>query len=409
MPQVSYEDFKNKLDIMPLALDAGFMLNKRAGINTKYPEMIRDIGRGETETIVLTSNHKGWFKHSGEKGNLIGFVKKYMDDLQEKVPEISATDSPGVRINKILSHYANIPVEKAVTGKSYLEKEGYRNAVPFNINRYQVEDVKEASQGLMSIFRYRGINAQTVETFAPFIKRIVDKESQVKIKNMAFPYTVPGQDKIVGMEIRGFGGYKAKAAGSDSTNALWIADFTGGKPEKAEKILFFEGAYDAMAFYQANSKKIELNKMVLASTGGTPSNKQINNMLSYYHNALPVAAFDNDLNGKIYSLRLLNLYDRSKHPESLVMSFNTIPAENMAKVTYGDIEKVYTEKDLTLFNIRNDMQIKEKVGEWKAPSRYKDWNDAIRNITIENLKAQKATKAEQSHRQSHNNKTAYKR
>jgi hypothetical protein len=37
--------------------------------------------------------------------------------------------------------------------------------------------------------------------------------------NLGFPYTEPGNTKVLGYEIRGYNGYKSKAAGTNSSSA----------------------------------------------------------------------------------------------------------------------------------------------------------------------------------------------
>lgn len=48
----------------------------------------------------------------------------------------------------------------------------------------------------------------------------------------------------------GSGSYKGKAEGSNSSEGLWIANFSGEPLQKAGGVAWFESAYDAMAFYQ---------------------------------------------------------------------------------------------------------------------------------------------------------------
>ena len=61
---------------------------------------------------------------------------------------------------------------------------------------------------------------------------------------------------IVGFEERGrarldgSSGYKGKARGSNSSEGLWIASPNNTELKSAEKVLWFESAYDAMAYYQ---------------------------------------------------------------------------------------------------------------------------------------------------------------
>ena len=74
------------------------------------------------------------------------------------------------------------------------------------------------------IFRQRGLSDETVRRFAAFIFLVRDKRNgNFDGYNIGFPYT--GADgQVKGYEIRGYGGYKSKAAGTDSSSAAWVAD-----------------------------------------------------------------------------------------------------------------------------------------------------------------------------------------
>lgn len=55
--------------------------------------------------------------------------------------------------------------------------------------------------------------------------------------NIGFPYT-DTDNQVKGYEVRGYGGYKSKAAGTDSSSAAWVADFSGGNPEAVRCVFF---------------------------------------------------------------------------------------------------------------------------------------------------------------------------
>lgn len=73
----------------------------------------------------------------------------------------------------------------------------------------------------------------------------------------------------------GSGSYKGKAAGSNSSEGLWIASPARTSLTSAKHIYWFESAYDAMAYYQLHqAENKELRKAVFISTGGAPSQQQ---------------------------------------------------------------------------------------------------------------------------------------
>ena len=82
----------------------------------------------------------------------------------------------------------------------------YRDMKPqtFDIGRFQMENAAEHFEAVMSFFRARNIDEETVRTFLPFIMRVTDTEAQYKYRDLAFPYTKPGSEKIEGFELRGY-------------------------------------------------------------------------------------------------------------------------------------------------------------------------------------------------------------
>ena len=127
----------------------------------------------------------------------------------------------------------------------------YKDMKPqtFDIGRFQMENAAEHFEAVMSFFRARSIDEETVRKFLPFIMRVTDTEAQYKYKDLAFPYTQPGSEKIEGFELRGYNNFRQKAPGTNSSSAAWIADFTKEQPDNVKNVYFFESGYDAMAFY----------------------------------------------------------------------------------------------------------------------------------------------------------------
>ena len=52
------------------------------------------------------------------------------------------------------------------------------------------------------------------------------------------------------------GGYKSKAAGTDSSTAAWVADLSHGRNGLMRHVFFCESAFDAMAFFQMNRTRL---------------------------------------------------------------------------------------------------------------------------------------------------------
>ena len=204
-----------------------------------------------------------------------------------------------------------------------------------------------------------------------FISLVRDKQNgKFEGYNIGFPYTNEHSDEANGYEIRGYGGYKSKAAGTDSSSSAWVADLSGGNREAVRSVFFCESAFDAMAFYQIN--KVQLGTDVaLVSLGGTFSNKQITGTMARFPNARAFDCFDNDLAGRIYGLRMMAILEDI--PMKICRTDNKLRVE--AK---GKSFELNTGRSLTA-QVREKLSIRYKMGQWLPPKAFKDWNDCLMN------------------------------
>lgn len=143
----------------------------------------------------------------------------------------------------------------------------------------------------------------------------------------------------------GSGSYKGKAEGSNSSEGLWIANFSGEPLQQAGGVAWFESGYDAMAFHQLHRDTFRENpelskKSVFVSTGGTPTDMQIRGMLSATPNVNHYLCFDNDSAGREFVNKFRNI----------AKSMHVNP---------------------------------EQIGEIPLMPCYKDWNDALLGKTSE--------------------------
>lgn len=220
------------------------------------------------------------------------------------------------------------------------------------------------------IFRQRGISDETVRQFAPFVFLIRDRRNgNFGGYNIGFPYT--GADDLVkGYEIRGYGGYKSKAAGTDSSSSAWVADLSGGNPEAVKSVFFCESAFDAMAFHQMNKGQLHPD-VALVSLGGTFSDNQIIGTMNRFPNAKAFDCFDNDIAGRIYGLRMIGLLEGipmkiSKEEDGLQVEaggkgFSVNPGRPLAS------------------QLAAYLPVRYRTGQWLPPKTFKDWNDCLLN------------------------------
>jgi hypothetical protein len=262
-------------------------------------------------------------------------------------------------------------VEETADGK-YLERMGYKQE-PFDPSRYDVQPITEHLKNCMNYMLPRGFSEETIRTFAPYIVRLRDKQSEnFKDYNLGFPYRVAGQDEVVGYEIRGYNKFKSKATGSNSTTAAWIVDMSLNKNElAAQNVYFAESAYDIMAFWQANRLKLDMQTSVFVSIGGTFSDLQLSTIMKYYERAKAVDCFDNDLPGRIYSLRMASVLG-DRH-------LNIVKTDDFVMVSRDGKEVRMSHDDTSLSELSQHFKIPKRVCQWKPPKTFKDWNDVIMN------------------------------
>lgn len=179
-------------------------------------------------------------------------------------------------------------------------------------------------------------------------------------------------------EIRGFGSFKSKAAGTNSTTGAWIADLSrGGTPMDIRNVYFAESAYDMMAFYQLNHLRLDAAHSVFVSLGGTFSDGQIKGIMGYYSEARAMDCFDNDLAGRIYGIRMAALLENIR--------MNVHKEKDKVKITVGSKNFSIPNELLSIRELRKHINIRYNVGEWKAAENFKDWNDQLMGKQIEPL------------------------
>ena len=181
-------------------------------------------------------------------------------------------------------------------------------------------------------------------------------------------------DQVRGYEMRGYGGYKSKAAGSDSSSSAWVADLSGGNQQAVKNVFFCESAFDAMAFYQQNQSLLK-NDTALVSLGGTFSDGQVQGVMKRFSNARPFDCFDNDLPGRIYGLRMLSLL------EDIPMRINKV--EDVIRIEAKGKTFDLVQGRSFLEQLSEQLSIRYTMGQWLPPKAFKDWNDRSEEHTSE--------------------------
>lgn len=324
MAKLTYDDFKQRLSIQDVLVDAGYTLNRRDGL--RYPSYVRldsDGKRIRGDKFIVTANGQCCFQPPVQRNyNVIGFIKEH--------PEMFADYTLGMDkdrlVNLVCNRLLNNPVEDRET-KIVTE----RQPLPaFRLDEYKLHKFegsnKESQKPFYPYFKPRGLNLSTQYAFRKdfFLAERTTKGGHV-YKNLSFPMTIPGKDdKIVGLEERGRmkqdeSSHKGMARGSNASEGLWMSSPEDTRLQDTRRVFLFESAYNAMAFYQllmgkdsnldAEGKK-ELAHGVFASTGGNPSARQLEGLIRTAKDATFHLGFDMDEAGQKFAEQFKALADR---------------------------------------------------------------------------------------------------
>lgn len=369
MGMPDFKALKEKVGIDDVAYSLGYRVNRLAGVG-KFVEMCLADGNGKRVDTIVIRNPKdkagqSFFRHNAMgKGDVINFIQENIGSFHEQ------GRNQWEKIANVLRKFANEPIPD-IGDSAYLKKMGYTESLHFDASRYEVQPMAEHLKNGMMYMTPRGFSKETLKTFSPFIVRIKDlKSERFNDYNIGFPYSEPGKDEVLGYEVRGYGNFKGKVTGTNSTTAAWIVDMAKTEnPMAVRNVYFAESAYDIMAFHQANAMRIDSESSVFVSIGGTFSDRQVTGIMRHYENANAVDCFDNDLAGRIYGIRMAGLLSR-KH-------LNIVKADGFVRIALDGREVALKEEETTLQEVSRHMGFSNRMRQWKPPKAFKDWNDVI--------------------------------
>ena len=168
-----YKAFKEKVGVDDVASYLGYKLDRKAGVGKYVEYNIRD-GRGrKIDSIVIShpsekSSQTYFHRNGASGGDAISLIKEHIN-------EFGVTGSSEVDMLRAV-------MSKLTSDDSYVAKSEDRykelNPQTFDISRFQMESAEEHFNAVMSFFRGRSIDEETVKTFLPFIMRVTDTEAQ---------------------------------------------------------------------------------------------------------------------------------------------------------------------------------------------------------------------------------------
>lgn len=197
MSELTYEDFKQRIDIQDLLMDAGYHLNKRDGL--RYPSYVRldsENRRIRGDKFIVTGNGLCCFRPPERKNyNVISFIKEHPEMFSEYRPGMSKDRL----VNLVCHRLLNQPVEERET-KIIASKNGN---VTFDIRDYTFVrfelDNWESQKRFYPYFKNRGITLDTQRAFADhLLLATVTRENGNSYTHLAFPMKVPGKDEKIG-------------------------------------------------------------------------------------------------------------------------------------------------------------------------------------------------------------------
>lgn len=378
MAKYTYQDYKERISIIQVALELGYRFDRSKG--RSQPSFVKYDDHGKEIDRIYVKNPQnnaiqGYWRRSLTNGNnsgdLIGFVKENISEFPEYISARNEVDA----INKVLARMAGVVVDNNELMNKFMDSLKERPVKPFSLDRYEREpgNVNSAMKFLLP----RGIEKETAELFRNNFEMIRDKEGKADFKNLAFPFRIPGEDKVVGYEIRGFRGFKSKAEGSDSTHACWMAYVGEVSPDcrYITELHFAESALDIMAFVQLNKNQLNLDESLFISFGGSFSQEQMKGVLETFHHAQPILHFDNDPTGVIYDCET-----------ACIMEGKTIRHTKKGEdilFTVGERSFSIPLEKLSYNKFREASGLRPNLRLWKAPGGFKDWND----ITIAQMES----------------------
>lgn len=308
MTELTYEDYKRRVNIQEVLRDAGYVLNRKDGL--RYPSYVRlgsDGRRVRGDKFIVTANGLCCFQPPERKNyNVISFIKEHPGLFSEYTPGMSKDRL----VNLVCRRLLNMPPEERKA--TILNPD--REAKPFRLQDYECQHLNlEDKESLLKFYPYfksRGIGINTQRTFSDYFFLATKTRADGKqYTNLSFPMVRPDNPNgIVGLEERGrafqSGGksFKGMATGSDATHGMWIAGSDRRAMSDIRDVYWFESAYDAMAFYQLHSKEIDFDSSLFVSTGGSPSQQQFKGMLNATPSACHHLCFDRDRAGQVFAI-----------------------------------------------------------------------------------------------------------
>ena len=338
---LTYDDFKARIDIQDVLKDAGYHFYRHDGL--RYPSYVRldnDGHRVKGDKFIVTANGKCCFQPPQQKVyNVISFITEHPEFFSEYQPGMNPHHLVNLVCNRLLNHPIEYDMRNIIKSQRDIKPFIIKNYSVTSYQKHNMENIKK----FYPFFKSRMIDIPTQKAFAQnFVlasHKTADNRSRY-YRNLSFPLHIPGKETVVGFEERGkprldgSSGYKGKALGSNSSEGLWIASPNGTALKDAKHVLWFESAYDAMAYYQLHAPHDpHLGDAVFLSTGGNPTVMQFRGVIREAQDACHHLCFDNDVAGKQF---VVNFHSELRHLKAELPKVPDDMKEYMSTLTNKD-------------------------------------------------------------------------
>ena len=338
---LTYDDFKARIDIQDVLKDAGYHFYRHDGL--RYPSYVRldnDGRRVKGDKFIVTANGKCCFQPPQQKVyNVISFITEHPEFFSEYQPGMNPHHLVNLVCNRLLNHPIEYDMRNIIKPQRDIKPFIIKNYSVTSYQKHNMENIKK----FYPFFKSRMIDIPTQKAFAQnFVlasHKTADNRSRY-YRNLSFPLHIPGKETVVGFEERGkprldgSSGYKGKALGSNSSEGLWIASPNGTALKDAKHVLWFESAYDAMAYYQLHAPHDpHLGDAVFLSTGGNPTVMQFRGVIREAQDACHHLCFDNDVAGKQF---VVNFHSELRHLKAELPKVPDDMKEYMSTLTNKD-------------------------------------------------------------------------
>lgn len=382
MSELTYEDFKNRVNIRTLLEDAGYQFNRRDGL--RNPSYVRFDGNGRRihgDKFIVTNGSFCFKPPERRCYNVISFIKEH--------PDLFTDYKPGMDLNRLVNLVCNRLLNNPTAYTQYDIKDD-KPASVFDESIYEIQrfdvDNWDSKKKFYPFFKDRGLDLKTQAAFADYfvLAKNMGREDGKQYTNLSFLFRIPNnEEKVVGFEERGrrrldfpdAKTHKGKAAGTNSIEGMWFANLSGKPLAEAERVLWFESAYDAMSYYQIHRIKGEDTKGVYVSTGGNPGDKQFGGMIAVCPNAVHHLCFDRDKAGQMYACIFATVKD-NKVFSSYSMKNGTIVFIDKTDGRYDRLEIQPADFSYESFCAKFGLHDSKTVYH-PAADGYKDWNDQL--------------------------------